>query len=131
MGSIFTRIVNREIPAYIIDEDGGHLAFLDAMPLVEGHTLIIPKKETDWVFDLEEKEFRNLWSFARKVARKLGRAYPEKRVTVSVVGFEVPHAHIHLMPVSEMNEMNFTNKRLRFSPEEYLSIRDKIRHTTL
>lgn len=119
MSSIFTKIVEGEIPSYTIAEDEKHLAFLDAMPLMEGHTLVIPKKETDFIFDLENEEFKDLWSFAQIVAKKLEIAYPSKRIAVAVVGLEVPHAHIHLMPITQVEDMNFKNVRLKFSPEEY------------
>lgn len=126
MSSIFTKIINGEIPSYKVAEDENHLAFLDALPLVEGHTLVIPKKEVDLIFDLENEDFKNLWSFAQKVAKKLGNVYPEKRIASAVVGLEVPHAHIHLIPITKMEDMNFKNVRLKFSPEEYLKIQEKI-----
>lgn len=126
MSSIFTKIIQGEIPSYKIDEDDQHLAFLDAMPLVKGHTLIIPKVETDFIFDLESEAYKNLWGFAQKVAKKMQRTYPEKRIAVAVVGLEVPHAHIHLIPITKMEDMNFKNVRLRFSDEEYLEIQNSI-----
>jgi len=126
MSSIFTKIINGEISSYKIAEDEQHLAFLDAMPLVEGHTLVIPKKEVDLIFDLDDEDFKNLWSFAQKVAKKLGKAYPDKRIASAVVGLEVPHAHIHLIPISKMEDMNFKNVRLKFRPEDYLKIQKKI-----
>ena len=109
MSSIFTKIIKNEIPSYKIAEDDKHLAFLDAMPLVKGHTLVIPKQETDFIFDLENEEFKNLWSFAQTVAKKLQKTYPDKRIAVAVIGLEVPHAHIHLIPISKMEDMNFKN----------------------
>ena len=126
MSSIFTKIIQGEIPSYKIDEDDQHLAFLDVMPLVKGHTLIIPKVETDFIFDLESEAYKNLWGFAQKVAKKMQRTYPEKRIAVAVVGLEVPHAHIHLIPITKMEDMNFKNVRLRFSDEEYLEIQNSI-----
>lgn len=126
MSSIFTKIVNGEIPSYKIAEDDHFLAFLDAMPLVKGHTLVIPKKEVDLIFDLEPEEFKNLWAFAQQVAKKVGAAIPCKRVGVAVVGLEVPHAHIHLVPMNAMQDLNFGNERLRLSPEEYKEIQEKI-----
>ncbi len=126
MSSIFTKIVNGEIPAYKIAEDQHHLAFLDVMPLVEGHTLIIPKKEVDLIFDLDSEEYKNLWAFSQGIAKKLESVYPDKRIAVAVVGLEVPHAHIHLIPIQKMDDMNFKNPRLKFSPEEYLKIQEKI-----
>ena len=126
MSSIFTKIVNGEIPSYKIAEDENHLAFLDAMPLVEGHTLVIPKKEIDLIFDLESEEFKNLWAFAQQVAKKVGAAIPCLRVGIAVVGIEVPHAHIHLVPMNSMKDLNFGNERLKLGPEQYKEIQDKI-----
>lgn len=117
--SIFTKIINREIPAYIVAEDEGFIAFLDAMPLVEGHTLVVPKKETDLIFDMETEEYKNLWAFAQQVAKKIKNAMPCKRVGVAVVGLEVPHAHIHLVPLNDIADLNFKNERKKFSDEEY------------
>ena len=126
MSSIFTKIVAGEIPSYKIAEDEQYLAFLDAMPLVKGHTLVIPKKETDFIFDLENEDFKNLWSFAQTVAKKLEKAYPSQRIAVAVVGLEVPHAHIHLIPIDKMDDMNFKNERLKLSAEEYKEIQKTI-----
>ncbi|MCQ4036278.1 HIT family protein [Kaistella montana] len=126
MSSIFTKIVSGEIPSYKIAEDVQHLAFLDAMPLVKGHTLVIPKKEIDFIFDLENEDFKNLWSFAQTVAKKLEKAYPTQRIAVAVVGLEVPHAHIHLIPIDKMDDMNFRNERLKLSVDEYRQIQDTI-----
>ncbi|AIL47200.1 HIT family protein [Elizabethkingia anophelis] len=126
MSSIFTKIVNGEIPAYKIMEDEKHLAFLDVMPLVEGHTLVIPKKEIDLIFDLDSEEFKELFSFAQKVAKKVGAAIPCKRVGVAVIGLEVPHAHIHLVPLQHLHDIDFSRERLKLSPEEYQKIQEKI-----
>lgn len=126
MSSIFTKIVNGEIPAYKIMEDEKHLAFLDVMPLVEGHTLVIPKKEIDLIFDLDSEEFKELFSFAQKVAKKVGAAIPCKRVGVAVIGLEVPHAHIHLVPLQHLHYIDFSRERLKLSPEEYQKIQEKI-----
>ncbi|MBW8362752.1 MAG: HIT family protein [Kaistella sp.] len=126
MSTIFTRIIEGEIPAYKIAEDDHYLAFLDAMPLVKGHTLVIPKTETDFIFDLENEDFKNLWGFAQKVAKKLQKSYPEKRIAVAVIGLEVPHAHIHLIPIDKTEDMNFKNARLKFSDEEYREIQNSI-----
>ena len=126
MSSIFTKIVNGEIPAYKIAEDDSHLAFLDVMPLVKGHTLVIPKKEVDLIFDLESEEYKNLWAFTQNVAKKVGAAIPCIRVGVAVVGLEVPHAHIHLVPLNSMGDLNFGNERLKLSPEEYKEIQNAI-----
>ena len=129
MSSIFTKIIKNEIPSYKIAEDDKHLAFLDAMPLVKGHTLVIPKQETDFIFDLENEEFKNLWSFAQTVSKKLQKTYPDKRIAVAVIGLEVPHAHIHLIPISKMEDMNFKNVRLKLSDEEYQEIQNAILHS--
>lgn len=126
MASIFTKIIDGEIPAYVIAEDDKHLAFLDAMPLVKGHCLVIPKQETNFIFDLEQDEFKELWSFAQSVAKKMEKAYPDRRIAVAVVGLEVPHAHIHLIPIHKMEDMNFKNERLKFSDSEYLEIQKQI-----
>ena len=126
MSSIFTKIIAGEIPSYKIAEDEQHLAFLDAMPLVKGHTLVIPKNETDFIFDLENEDFKNLWSFAQTVAKKLEKAYPSQRIAVAVVGLEVPHAHIHLIPINKMDDMNFKNSRLKLSDSEYKEIQNEI-----
>lgn len=126
MASIFTKIVKGEIPCYKIAEDEHHLAFLDAMPIAKGHTLVIPKKEIDLIFDLNEDEYKNLWAFAQKVAKQIKAAIPCVRVGVAVVGLEVPHAHIHLVPMNEIKDLNFTNDRLKFTVEEYEEIRKSI-----
>lgn len=126
MSSIFTKIINREISAYKIAEDDNFVAFLDAMPLVKGHTLVVPKKEVDLIFDLETEEYKNLWAFAQEVAKKLKSAIPCVRVGVAVVGLEVPHAHIHLIPLNKVDEMNFRNERLKLSAEEYSEIQNLI-----
>ncbi|MCD0457199.1 HIT domain-containing protein [Chryseobacterium sp. LC2016-27] len=126
MSSIFTKIINGEIPAYKIAEDENFVAFLDAMPLVKGHTLVVPKKEVDLIFDLETEEYKDLWAFAQQVAQKVKNAIPCVRVGVAVVGLEVPHAHIHLIPLNKVEEMNFKNERLKLSAEEYSEIQNSI-----
>lgn len=126
MDSVFTRIINGEIPAYKIAEDERFLAFLDAMPLVEGHTLVIPKQPTDKIFDIATDDYMSLFAFAQKVAKKLETAIDCKRIGLAVVGLEVPHAHIHLIPISKMSDMNFQNERLQLSKENYLEIQSKI-----
>lgn len=126
MSTIFTKIINGEIPSYKIAEDENFIAFLDAMPLVKGHTLVVPKKEVDLIFDLESEEYKNLWGFAQKVAKKIKSAIPCVRVGVAVVGLEVPHAHIHLIPLHKMEDMNFRNERLKLTHEEYVEIQNSI-----
>lgn len=120
MASIFTRIVNGEIPCYKIAEDDDHLAFLDVFPLKKGHTLVIPKKEVDQLFDLDEESYQKLMNFANKVAKALKTSLPCKRISMHVVGLEVPHAHIHLIPINTMNDCNFANEKLSFSKEEFI-----------
>jgi len=126
MSSIFTKIINGEITAYKIAEDDDFIAILDAMPLVKGHTLVVPKKEVDLIFDLESEAYKNLWSFAQEVAKKVKDAVPCVRVGVAVVGLEVPHAHIHLIPLNKVEDMNFKNERLKLSVEEYTEIQNSI-----
>lgn len=126
MSSVFTKIINGEIPAYKIAEDEYFIAFLDVMPLVKGHTLVVPKKEVDLIFDLDSEDYKNLWSFAQNVAKKVKKAIPCVRVGVAVVGLEVPHAHIHLVPLNTVEDMNFKNERLKLSAEEYSEIQNLI-----
>lgn len=126
MSTLFTKIINGDIPSYKIAEDEKYIAFLDAMPLVKGHTLVVPKKETDLIFDLESEEYKNLWGFAQEVAKKVKNAVPCVRVGVAVVGLEVPHAHIHLIPLNQVEDMNFRNERLKLTDEEYKEIQKSI-----
>lgn len=122
MASIFTKIVNGEIPAYKVAEDENFLAFLDIFPVAKGHTLVIPKTEVDYLFDLEDEKFAGLQLFAKKVAVGLKKAIPCEKVGVLVLGLEVPHAHIHLIPMqSEADILNFS-KKLKFTPEEFQNI---------
>ncbi|MDR7785612.1 HIT family protein [Riemerella anatipestifer] len=126
MASIFTKIINGEIPAYKIAEDENHLAFLDVMPLAEGHTLVIPKKEVDLIFDLDTEEFKNLWAFAQQVAKKIEKNIPCERVSIAVIGLEVPHAHIHLVPINRIEDLNFKKERVKFSAEDFKETQQKI-----
>ena len=127
MASIFTKIVNGEIPAYKIAEDDRFLAFLDINPLTKGHTLVIPKQETDYLFDLDEDLFADLNRFAHKVAKAIRPAMNCKRVGVCVIGFEVPHAHVHLIPINGMSDMNFSLPKLKLSKEEFEEVAAKIK----
>jgi histidine triad (HIT) family protein len=127
MASIFTRIVQGEIPCYKIAEDENYLAFLDVNPLVKGHTLVIPKKEQDYIFDLEDESFVGLQLFAKKVAIQLKKHIVCKRVGVAVIGLEVPHAHIHLIPLNQMDDMNFNREKLSLSSEELSKIAEKLK----
>ncbi|WP_428666650.1 HIT family protein [Runella sp.] len=126
MPSIFTRIVNGEIPSYKIAETDEFLAFLDVFPCAPGHTLVIPKKEVDYIFDLEESLYEGLMKFSKQVAAAVEKAVPCKRIGVAVVGLEVPHAHVHLIPMNSMADMNFNNK-LKMSQEELAEIAERIR----
>ncbi|WP_379968653.1 HIT family protein [Epilithonimonas sp. UC225_85] len=126
MSSIFSKIISGEIESYKIAEDDKHIAFLDAMPLVKGHTLVVPKKETDLIFDLDSDDYKDLWAFTQDIAKQIKKAIPCKRVGVAVVGLEVPHAHIHLIPLNNIEDLNFKNVRLIFSPEEYKEIQQSI-----
>lgn len=118
MASIFTKIVNGEIPAYKIAEDDNYLAFLDVNPNAKGHTLCIPKQEIDKIFDMDEESYLGLMKFSKKIAAALEKTVPCKRVGIAVVGLEVPHAHVHLIPLNEMDEMRFHNK-VSLSKEEF------------
>lgn len=122
MASIFSKIIAREIPAHIVAEDDNHLAFLDINPLVMGHTLVIPKKEVDYIYDLEDEDLVALHLFAKKVAGGIKQSIDCKRVGVTVIGLEVPHAHIHLIPISSMDDMNFARTKLNPTQEELASI---------
>ncbi len=127
MPSIFTKIINREIPGHIIAEDGQFIAFLDIVPLVMGHTLVVPKKEVDYIFDLDDDILAAISVFAKKVARAVKKAVPCKRIGVAVIGLEVPHAHIHLVPMNSMGDINFANPKLKPSPEDLAAVAEKIR----
>ncbi|PRY05367.1 histidine triad (HIT) family protein [Pontibacter ummariensis] len=124
--SIFTKIVNGEIPAYKVAEDEHYLAFLDVFPTAKGHTLVIPKQQTDYLFDLEDDLYLGLMAFAKKVALAVEKVVPCKRIGVAVVGLEVPHAHVHLIPLNSMQDMNFANKQ-QFSKEDFEEVAGKIR----
>lgn len=126
MSSIFTKIINREIPAYIVAEDDNYLAFLDVSPLQKGHTLVIPKNETDFIFDVKDEELTGLMLFAKSIAHKINGSFECDRVGMTVIGLEVPHAHIHLIPINKMEDMMFNNPRLALSEEDFLEIQSKI-----
>mgnify|MGYP001076458363 FL=1 len=127
MSSIFTKIINREIPAHIVAENETALAFLDIRPLTKGHTLIIPKTEVDYLFDLDDTTYTELNLFAKKVALGLQQAVPCVRIATAVIGLEVPHAHIHLIPISKMSDPNFSNPKLEIPEEEMKLIAEAIR----
>ena len=127
MASIFSRIVAGEIPCYKVAEDDRYFAFLDINPMVKGHTLVIPKREVDYIYDLEDDELAGLHLFAKKIARAQKAAFPCQRVGVAVLGMEVPHAHIHLIPLQKESDMLFSNPKLSFTPEEFAEIANSIR----
>ncbi len=126
MPSIFSKIVTGDIPSYKIAEDENHLAFLDIFPLAKGHVLVIPKKETDSIFDLDNKEYQDLWLFAKKVANVIEKTTPCERVGIAVIGLEVPHAHIHLIPLKTVEDINFSRPKLTLESKELQSIANKI-----
>ncbi|MFM1772660.1 MAG: hypothetical protein RLZZ71_1802 [Bacteroidota bacterium] len=126
MASLFTRIINGEIPCYKIAENELFIAFLDILPVAKGHALVVPKKEIDYIFDLPEVELKELNLFAKEVARKIQTVIPCKKIGISVIGLEVPHAHMHLIPINHIHDMNFEKERLKFTPEEYKELADEI-----
>jgi len=126
MASIFSRIVTREIPCYKIAETENCLAFLDVFPLVHGHVLVIPKKEVDYIFDLEPELFSELHSFSRGVAKAVKSIVECRRIGVAVIGLEVPHAHIHLVPMNTIGDINFSREKLKPSQSELSAMADKI-----
>ena len=126
MATLFTRIINQEIPCYKIAEDDRFLAFLDILPVAKGHTLVVPKKEIDYIFDLPNEELQALNLFAKEVARKIQSVIPCKKIGISVIGLEVPHAHMHLIPINQIHDMNFEKERLKFTPEEYKELAEAI-----
>ena len=128
MSSIFTKIINGEIPSYKIAENDKFFAFLDINPLVKGHTLVVPKKEVDYIFDLEDDLIAELNIFAKKIAKAIDKAIECKRVGVLVIGTEVPHAHIHLIPFNTEDEMNIKRQKLNLSKEEFVEIMEKIKN---
>jgi histidine triad (HIT) family protein len=125
--TIFSRIIAGEIPCYKIAEDERFFAFLDINPMSKGHTLVIPKVETDYIFDLDDKTLADMMLFAKKIAIALEKTVTCVRVGVAVIGLEVPHAHIHLIPISKESDMNFKNPKLKLSAEEMIEIAEKIK----
>jgi histidine triad (HIT) family protein len=122
MASIFTQIINGEIPCYKIAENDKFLAFLDVFPLVKGHILVIPKVETDYIFDIADNDLQEMIVFAKKVATAQKKVIPCKRIGVAVIGLEVPHAHIHLVPMNTVNDINFTQPKIKVSDSEMVEI---------
>lgn len=128
MPSIFTRIVNGEIPCHKIAESEKYLAFLDINPLVKGHTLVIPKEEVDYIFDIEDDLLGGLMIFSKTVAKAIEKTFPCERIGVSVIGLEVPHAHVHLIPMQTMADICFQNPKLSLSHEELATIAEQVRN---
>lgn len=126
MATIFTKIINGEIPCYKIAGDENYFAFLDINPLREGHTLVVPKKETDYIFELDDDQLSGLILFSKKVASAIKSVIPCNRIGVAILGLEVPHAHVHLVPMDTMEDINFKNPKLKFSAEEFKEIAAKI-----
>lgn len=129
MASIFTKIIRREIPGHIVYEDDRYIAFLDINPLVLGHTLVVTKQEVDYIFDLDDTTIAGLNVFAKRVAAAIRKSVPCKRIGVAVIGLEVPHTHVHLVPMNTMDDLNFTRKKLSPSKEELSETAEKIRKT--
>lgn len=127
MASLFTKIINREIPGHIVAEDDKFIAFLDINPLVEGHCLVVPKKEIDYIFDMEDTDLAGLNVFAKKVAKAIKEAIPCIRVGVAVIGLEVPHTHVHLVPLNSMDDINFSRPKLNPSQEVLAETCEKIK----
>lgn len=127
MSSIFSKIISREIPAEIVAEDDRFIAFLDIMPMTMGHTLVVPKKEVDYLFDMDDRLLSDMILFAKKVAKGVRAAIPCKRIGVSVIGLEVPHAHVHLVPMNSADDVNFTRPKLKPTPSELNKVANAIR----
>ena len=127
MKTIFTKIIEGEIPAYKIAEDDHFLAFLDVQPLVKGHTLVVPKRQIDYIFDLDDQTLGDMTVFAKKIARAIEKVVPCARIGAAVVGLEVPHAHIHLIPLNHIGDMNFQNPRVKLTTEEFAQIAASIK----
>ncbi len=126
MATIFSRIVKGEIPSYKIDEDGDYFAFLDISPLAKGHTLVIPKAEIDYLFDMDDRLYQGIFLFSKRIAIALKKAFPCEKVGVAVIGLEVVHAHIHLIPLNSMSDIDFKKPKLKLSPEEFEEVRQRI-----
>ena len=129
MSTIFSKIIAGEIPAHKVAESNDYLAFLDVNPLAEGHVLVIPKKETDYIFDIDDEEYMGMWVFAKIVAQGIKKAFPCKKVGVAVVGLEVAHAHIHLIPLNNVHDMNFEKPKLKLEDQLMSDIAEKIRES--
>ena len=131
MSTIFSKIISGEIPAYKVAENDNFLAFLDIFPLSKGHTLVIPKNETDYIFDMESEEYANLWKFAQKVAIAQKKVIDCERIGVAVIGLEVAHAHIHLVPINGVEDINFSREKSSFTKEEFEEVAQLISTSVL
>ncbi|WNB17509.1 HIT family protein [Marivirga arenosa] len=127
MATIFTKIINREIPGHIVAEDDNYIAFLDINPLVMGHVLVVPKQETDYIFDLDDDVLAGLHVFSKKVAKAIEKSVKCIRIGVAVIGLEVPHVHVHLVPLNSMNDINFSKEKLNPSQEELEKVASEIK----
>jgi len=127
MSTVFSKIISGEIPAYKVAESNDYLAFMDVFPIANGHVLVIPKKETDYIFDIQDDEYMGLWIFAKIVAQGIKKVFPCEKVGVAVVGLEVAHAHIHLVPINRVDDMDFSKEKLKLTPEELQAAAEKIK----
>ncbi len=126
MASIFSKIIKGEIPSYKVAENDKYYAFLDINPLAAGHVLVVPKEEVDYLFDINDADLGGMIVFAKRIAKAIEKAVPCKRVGVAVIGLEVPHAHIHLVPIQNVHDIDFSRPKLKFSPEKFKAVADKI-----
>ncbi|MEC7878052.1 MAG: HIT domain-containing protein [Bacteroidota bacterium] len=127
MASIFTKIINKELPGYIIDENQDFIAFLDINPLTMGHSLIVPKKEIDHFFNLDDKILEDILIFSKRISKALKKTVECDRIGISVIGLEVPHAHLHLIPINQEGDMNFTNEKIILSKNEFKNLLSRIK----
>lgn len=122
MSTIFSKIIKGEIPCYKVHENDEFIAFLDVFPVTKGHVLVIPKKETDYIFDIEDSSYARMWQYAKKIAKALKLSFKCERVGISVIGLEVAHAHIHLLPINSLDDMNFSKQKMNLSKQEFEEI---------
>jgi histidine triad (HIT) family protein len=127
MPSVFSRIISKDIPGHIVAEDDRFVAFLDIMPMVLGHTLVVPRQEVDYIFDLTDDHLREIGLFAKKVGKAIEKAVPCKRIGIAVIGLEVPHAHVHLIPMNSADDLNFTRPKLKPTQEQLAAVAELIR----
>jgi len=128
MSTVFSKIIKNEIPSYKIAEDENYFAFLDINPIAEGHTLVIPKKETDDIFDMDNEDFKGLFMFSKKIAKAIKKVIPCKKVGIAVIGLEVAHAHIHLVPIHSIYDIDFKKEKLKLSENNFKEIAEKIKN---